>query len=401
MTALFNAKAFNAEAFGKYVESIPKTRLNALIGAGVLQADPAIQDAFAGKTGMDRATVPMFGRAVGYDQTYDGSTAISVGNTSNTYTRTAQVLRKAGAWTEKDFSYDITGGVDFLSQMGAQIADHKQDLVQDILISTLYGIFDMPSTVAQNGVFVSKHTLDITEATNPKMSASTMGTAIQKACGDKRSKFSLGAFSSKIVSDLEAINAVDYLKQTDINGMTRELSMGTWNGKTIVEDDGMPVYEAGTYRKVESTTVGALKVLANTATPTAGEIKLEDVDETMFGFVPKAGDYVKTYDKDLYTSYVMGDGAFGFMDVGAKVPFEAYRQPLIGGGQDSLISRVGFVIAPYGFTFLNTGGNPTLTTLADGAKWSLAEDNTDTTGGATKSYFPHKDIPIARILSLA
>ena len=42
MTALFNAKAFNAEAFGKYVESIPKTRLNALIGAGVLQADPGI-----------------------------------------------------------------------------------------------------------------------------------------------------------------------------------------------------------------------------------------------------------------------------------------------------------------------------------------------------------------------
>ena len=148
---------------------------------------------------------------------------------------------------------------------------------------------------------------------------------------------------------------------------------------------------------------GAPKVIANTATPTAGEIKLEDVDETMFGFVPKAGDHVKTYDKDLYTSYVMGDGAFGFMDVGAKVPFEAYRQPLIGGGQDSLISRVGFVIAPYGFTFLNTGGNPTLATpLLTVQSGAFAEDNTDTTGGVlTKSYFPHKDIPIARILSLA
>ena len=208
MTALFNAKAFNAEAFGKYVESIPKTRLNALIGAGVLQADIGIQEAFGNNTGMDRATVPMFGRAVGYDQTYDGSTAISVGNTANTYTRTAQVLRKAGAWTEKDFSYDITGGVDFLSQMGAQIAEHKQDLIQDILTSTLYGIFDMPSTVAQNGVFVSKHTTDLTELADPKMTASTLNGAIQKACGDKRSKFSLGAFSSKFVADLDDINAV-------------------------------------------------------------------------------------------------------------------------------------------------------------------------------------------------
>lgn len=399
--AYFNAKTFNSEAFGKYEGTIPTLRLNALIGAGVLAGDGAIQSTFSENTGMESATVPMFGRASGYVQEYDGGTNLTTGNTANTYTRTAQVFRKAGVWTERDFSYDITGGVDFLSQMAGQIVEHKQDLIQDLMLGTLDGLFSMPSTIAENGAFVSEHTLDITETAKPGMSATTLNGAIQKACGDRRGKFTLGAFSSKIVSDLEDINAVDYLTQTDSAGMTRSLAMGTWNGKTIFEDDGMPTYGAGVFRQTTSDDSEGIEIVATSATPGSGEMKLSGVTKTMFGYVPEVGDYVKTYDKGLYVSYIMGAGAFGFFDVGAKVPYEAIRDPLKNGGEDSLISRVGYVMAPYGFSFEPSSriANPKIANFKDGANWTLATDNTASPGDV--SYFPAKDIPIARIISLA
>lgn len=391
----FNAKFFNDEAFGKYEGTVPKPRINALVSSGALGSDASIEEAFAGNVGLDQATVFMFGRTKGFDQKYNGVDDIEASGMGS-YKRSVKVFRQAGAWTEYDFTYDVTNGVDFLDQMAQQISGHKEDLVQDLMMSELDGIFGM-SAGAENLAFVDKHTFDITDSANPSVGAVTMNTALQRACGDQRSKFALGCFHSKIVADLENINAVEYMKYTDMQGITRDMSMGTWNGKKIMETDIMPVYAAGTYKKVAQGVEGALEIVASGASD--GQVNKADVTAagTMFGYVAKAGDYVKSYDKDAYVSYVLGQGAFGYKDIGAKVPYEAERSALTKGGQDTLISRVGYLMTPNGFSWEPSAyiGDPQLADFADGANWTLAKNDDGT------QFFPHKVVPIARIISLA
>ena len=46
-------------------------------------------------------------------------------------------IGRAKAWTEKDFSYDITGGVDFMDNVAQQVAEYWQDVDQDTLLAVL------------------------------------------------------------------------------------------------------------------------------------------------------------------------------------------------------------------------------------------------------------------------
>ena len=100
-----------------------------------------------------------------------------------------------------------------------------------------------------------------------------------------------------------------------------------------------------------------------------------------------------------YTTYVLGDGAFDYEDIGAKVPYEMYRDPKTHGGEDTLYMRQRKVFAPYGISFTRksmAAKSPTDTELADGSNWTLV-DNGKT--NSDKKVIDHKAIPIARIIS--
>ena len=157
--AKFDAKSFNPQAFGKYVERIPKTRKNELIKSGVLKGNQEIKNAFSTQTGTAYAVLPMYGRIGGAVQNYDGETDMTE-QTSTTYERGVVVVGRMGAWVEKDFSTDITGGVDFMDNVAAQVSEYFEDVDQDTLLAILKGIFAM--TGAKNLEFVNNHTLDIT-----------------------------------------------------------------------------------------------------------------------------------------------------------------------------------------------------------------------------------------------
>lgn len=43
--------------------------------------------------------------------------------------------------------------------------------------------------------------------------------------------------------------------------------------------------------------------------------------------------------KSVYTTYILGEGAFDYEDIGAKVPYEMDRNPMVKGGQDTLYVR--------------------------------------------------------------
>ena len=53
-------------------------------------------------------------------------------------------------WTEADFSYDVTGGVDFMANVRNQINRYWNDRDQDTILAILKGIFSMSATGTGN-----------------------------------------------------------------------------------------------------------------------------------------------------------------------------------------------------------------------------------------------------------
>ena len=95
-----------------------------------------------------------------------------------------------------------------------------------------------------------------------------------------------------------------------------------------------------------------------------------------------------------YTTYILGQGAINYCDCGAKVPNETRRDALTNGGIDMLITRQRHLLAPNGFSYIDTSKtSPEASDLATSANWAMV---TDTTG----AFYPSKAIALARIKSL-
>lgn len=348
----FDSKLFNGEVFQKYVDRVPNTKLNELIKSRAIMPRPDLASAMTDQVGGNYITTPLKGLISGTTPlNYDGVTNITSQSTQ-TFSHSRVVIGRAQAWTEKDFSYDITGGVDFMENVAQQVAEYWDEVDQATLIAILEGIFGMTDT--EGAKFVASHTSDITAVVNSEgktgfMDATSLNSAIQKACGDHKNKFSLAIMHSAVATNLENMKVLVYLKYNDANGMERETGLATLNGRLVIVDDSMPV------------------------------------DET--GNAPK------------YTTYIFGDGAIEYTNCGAKVPAEMSRDPKTNGGQDTLYNRQRKCFAPYGISFTKASMStlsPTDAELADGDNWELVN-----TGGSTnKKYISLKAIPIARIISL-
>lgn len=339
----FDSKSFNPQAFKYLVDRAPQTRLNEIRKSRVLAGNPDIKNVFSSQDGTGYARVAMRGLLDGDAVNYDGQTDIEA-STTKTFEQGVVVVGRAKAWTERDFSYDITGGQDFMANVAAQVAEYWEGIDQDTILAILDGIFSM--TGGQNAEFVEKHTYPV----DGPVESTTLNSAISQACGDRKKKFSLVFAHSVVATNLENLNLIQALKYTDKEGVTRDLSLYTWNGKLLVVDDGMPVDTSG--------------------------------------------------DEPVYTTYVLGEGAISFEDIGAKVPHEMARDAKTNGGQDTLYTRQRKVFAPKGISYEKKNQaslSPTDAELADGANWSLVHSGESEE--AQRSYIAHKAIPICRIRS--
>ena len=339
--AVFDSKIFNAEVFGKYVETVPRTKQNALLKAGVLRTRNDLKSMLADQTGGNFITVPMTGRIGGDVLNYDGSTNITASNLT-TYMQSMIVVGRAKAWEEKDFSFDITGH-DFMADIAAQVGDYWDDVDEATLLSILAGIFKVTTNS-----FQSNHTLDISSDSPATVGASTLNQAVQKAAGDNKDIFKVAIMHSAVATTLENLQILTYWKETDANGVQKPVALASWNGRTVLVDDDVPTTGSG----------------ANT----------------------------------VYTTYLLGDGAFDYCDCGAKVPYEVYRDPTTAGGKDMLITRQRKLFAPRGFSFVQPDSpivSPTAANLETQARWTIVTDS------AGSGYYPSKAMPFARILSKA
>lgn len=403
MSEVFNAKIFNGEVFQKYVDRIPNTKLNELIKSRAIVQRPDLASAMADQAGGNYITTPLKGLISGsVPLNYDGETNITA-NSTKTFSHSRVVIGRANAWTERDFSYDITGGVDFMENIAQQISEYWDEVDQDTLVHILNGVFNMSDAKGQE--FVQTHTYDVTAATNSEgvvgyMDGTTLNTAIQRACGDHKGKFSMAIMHSFVATNLENLKLLVYLKYNDANGLQRDLSIGTLNGRLVMVDDSMPTAEdesTATYAKTTDQAVVAGKTYYTRSgsspnyvyTPVA-----EPADANIGSYYEKTA-----AGKIAYTTYVFGDGAIEYTNCGAKVPYEMNRDPMTNGGQDTLYARQRKCFAPYGISFTKdtmASLSPTDAELELGANWELV--NSKEANG--KQYISLKAIPIARIISL-
>lgn len=337
--AVFDSKNFNAEVFGKYLTTVPRVKQNALLKAGVLRVRNDLAAMLPDQTGGNMITLPMTGLIGGTALNYDGATNITA-TALETFAQTMIVVGRAKAWQEKDFSYDITGH-DFMADIARQVANYWDDIDQLTILKTLDGIFGVTADS-----FSTKHTLDISSDTVATVGPDTLNNAMQQAAGANKDLFKVAIMHSVVATNLENIQLLQYWKETDANGVQRPIGLASWNGRTVLIDDDVPVSGSG------SSTV--------------------------------------------YTTYVLGENAFDYADVGAKVPSEIYRDPTTNGGQDMLITRQRKIFAPRGFSFVQPSTpvmSPTDTNLATAARWTVVKDTAGT------GYYNSAAIPFARILS--
>jgi len=339
----FRDKIFNEEVFETYRRTLPSTKENSLIKNALFNVVNKYKAKMSEQSGGYAVVEPIKGRLGGNPVNYDGNTDIPKGSERDTFYQRKICYGRAKAWGEYDFASDITGA-NFKAEAN-EVNEYWDEERQSTVLAILEGIFGMTGGV--NGQFVTKHTYDITATANPELGADTLNKASQKALGDKKAKLDVIFMHSAVSTNLEGLNLINFLKYTDADGIERDLTIGTFNGKLVVVDDEMPVTSDST--------------------------------------------------GDIYTSYVFQKGFFEYENIGAEVPSELARDAYEKGGKTDLITRVREMVVPTLISYKGTGTvSPTNSDFATGSNWELA--NNDKTG-ANKVYVDDKLIPVARVIS--
>ena len=286
--AKFDSKTWNPTVFEKYRKKVPNVKENALIKNGLLNPVTNTRARLSDEVGGNYIIEPIKGLLDGQVLNYDGVVDMTA-TSRDTFEQGKIIVGRMKAWTEKDFSTELTGE-DWMKGLAAEVNEYYDGVDQNTLLSILAGIFAMND----GSGFVDAHTTDISEeVTDNVVSAVTLNNAIQKASGDKKKLFRVAIMHSMVATNLENLNLLEYLKYTDSEGIQRDLGLATWNGKLVIIDDEMP-------------------------TEVVGE-----------------GDDAYT----TYTTYVMGEKFFDYDNVGVRVPNEMSRDPKTNGGLDTLYTR--------------------------------------------------------------
>ena len=337
--SVFDNKAYNPQAFGAYIESLPKDRENALIKANIFRSSSDVRSMFANQSTTAYGVIPMYGNFEGEAQNYDGTTDLT-GTNLDTYYYGVHSYGRAIVGTEKDYTKDLIAGIDPLTQIASKFAERWDDINEDTLLNIITGIF--ASTTTGGAEFAEAHTTTLTTA----LTGTSIYDATQKACGDKNKNFSLVIMNSYNATILAKEQLLEYVKYTDARGLQTNTNIAQWGDKIVLVDDEY------TYDSISAE----------------------------------------------YTTYVLGAGAFIKELMPVEQAFETHREPLVSGGQTNIISRERLVVHPYGFSFTNSNvstTSPTDDEFADGSNWDLM------TNSDGSKYFNHKFIPIAKIVSVA
>lgn len=340
----FNGKIFNTNVFEKYLKTLPSTKENSLINNALFTNVNKYKSKMSEQAGGYFVTEPIKGRIGGTPVNYDGATDIT-STSRDTFYQTKICFGRAKAWGEDDFVTEITG-TNFEAE-ASEVKEYWDEVKQGTVLSILKGIFSMTSTEGQ--AFVAKHTY----TADGNLNADDCNKASQKALGDKKSKLEVMYMHSAVSTNLEGLNLINFLKYTDAQGIERDLTIGTYNGKLVIVDDDMPVIEH------------------------------------------EASEGQPAYTE--YVTYMFKNGFFEFEDLGVKTPSETVRNAMERGGHTDLVSRVRYMIVPTLISYTKTSAiSPVNADFEDGDNWDLVNNNET---GVNKKVVDDKLIPVVRIIS--
>ena len=214
----------------------------------------------------------------------------------------------------------------------------------------------------------------------------------------KKKVYKTSFMHSMVATNLENLQLLNFLKYTDSNGIERDLTIGTYNGKLVVVDDEMPTNEvAPTYTITSDTDIADGKTYY-TRSGSTGNYVYTEVENPVKGSLSTYYEVTKEGYTE-YTTYVLGDKFFDYDNVGVKEPYEMDRDPATNGGIDTLYTRQRKLFVPKWISFTKNQmatASPTPSELADGRNWEVVNNGKS---GSDKKYVNHKMIPLVQIIS--
>ena len=296
------------EVFNPYV--VEKTAELASFYMGGIISNDAQLNALASQGGK-LINMPFWKDLTGNDEVLTDSGSLTV-NAITSGQDIAALHARGKAWGVNDLAKALSGD-DPMSRIGDLVADYWARRMQVTLISSLTGVFLDNETNDSGDMIVD-------------VAVETTAGAV-KFDGDLfiDGQATFGDAIGNITGIAMHSNTYNYLKKTDNISFEKQsngaLEITTYRGLPVIVNDNLPK-RAG----------------------------------TTSGFV--------------YTTYLFGNGAFGFGQGNAPVPTETDRDSL--AGEDILITRTHFLMHPRGIKFKSgsvAGTFPTNTELALATNW--------------------------------
>lgn len=346
--------------------------LTALYQSGAVVNDDTIRQMIA--NGGNFYTIPQYTPLTAdTPQNYDGATNVSAGETTDV-AQSGVVFSRMKAWKARDFIRDFNRA-DPMGSITGQVAKWWNKYRQTLMLGLLNAVFSIGTNAAWN-----EHSTDITASgqaatiANNYCGATTIGDAIQKACGDNKGIFGLAVMHSKVATNLANLNLLDFRKYTDAAGITRTLNIADVNGLTVVVDDGVPaVIDPLTYQATSDSAIVAGKTYYTRSGggPYTYTAVASPVAADLASYYEVATSNVK------YTTYLLGSGSILRADAPIEHPVETVRDAITNGGQETLITRVRETMHVNGLSFVPPGGmaaSPADSVLTTSGNWSLVAD---------------------------
>lgn len=382
----FRGKEYNPNVFEKYQRTLESTKENSLIKNALFTEVNKYQNRLSEQAGGYFVTEPIKGRIGGEPVNLDGMTDIGNANERETYLQTKIAFGRANNWGEDDFVSALTGA-NFMPE-AQEVKDYWDGELQKTVLSILKGI----SGITDNN-FNTKHSYNI----EGNLTADGCNRAAQKALGDKKGKMDVIFMHSVVSTNLEGLQLINFLKYTDKNGIERDLTIGTYNGKLVIVDDDMPVIEvAPTYASSADTTVDPTKTYY-TRTGSSGSYTYTEVTNPTGN--PSTSNYYEMIagGYNEYTSYMLRKGFFEHEKLAVKTPNETVRDAKTRGGKEELITRERHIIVPTLISYTDVNKlSPENTDFENSSNWALANNGKT---GSNKSFVDDKLIPFVSIKS--
>lgn len=293
--------------FNDYVTELSTTKSRLFQSGIVTDLTPVIDAQIAGTT----VNMPFFHDLDSADAevVLDDTKNMPVSGTSVDQDVAVKLLR-GKAFGATDLAADLSGA-DPVELISNRIANWWAIRDQQSLLATLNG--------AMFSAGMEGNVLDISEEAGDAayFDADSFIDAVF-SLGDEAGGLSALAVHSQTLKAMVKADLIETIKDSQTG-----LVVPTYMGKTVIEDDGMPVEGTGADR--------------------------------------------------VFTTYIFGQGAIGFGQKAPKVPVEVERQALVGMGEEYLVTRRQWVLHPRGIRWIGQAAGPTPTNveLANKANWKL------------------------------